>query len=54
VADGTMLNVYQLLRAVNHQAVNGLPLGGDARLNGLAEDLLERLNEPNSSLPSFE
>jgi hypothetical protein len=44
VVNGTTLNVFQLLKAVNRNAVNGLLYHGDARLRELAEDLFERLN----------
>jgi hypothetical protein len=46
VVDRTKLNVFQLLRAVNRQAVSGVLYNGDANLQDLAEDLFERLNEP--------
>jgi hypothetical protein len=44
VANGTKLNVYQLLRAVNQRAVGGVLYNGDAHLRDLCEDLVERLN----------
>jgi hypothetical protein len=44
VVNGTTLNVFQLLKAVNRRAVNGLLYNGDAHLRDLAEDLFERLN----------
>jgi hypothetical protein len=44
VANGTTLNVYQLLRAVNQQAVGGVLWNSDAHLRDLAEDLFEHLN----------
>jgi hypothetical protein len=36
VANNTVLNAYQILRAVNRRAVNGLPYGGDLTLELLA------------------
>jgi hypothetical protein len=44
VANGTNLNVYELLRAVNQRAVAGVLYNGDCGLRGQAEDLFERLN----------
>jgi probable HAF family extracellular repeat protein len=44
VADGTTLNVFQLLRAVDRRAVRGVLYNGDRHLGDLAEDLFERLN----------
>jgi hypothetical protein len=44
VVNGTTLNVFQLLKAVNRRAVNGVLYNGDAHLRDLAEDLFERLN----------
>jgi hypothetical protein len=44
VANGTTLNVYELLRAVNQRAVGGVLYNGDANLRDLCEDLFERLN----------
>jgi hypothetical protein len=45
VANNTTLNVYQLLRAVNKKAVNGLLYDGDATLQALAADLFNALNK---------
>ena len=45
VANCTTLNVYQLLKAVNQAAVQGVLYNGDYHLRDLAEDLLEWLNE---------
>ena len=45
VADGTRLNVYELLKAVNQRAVNGVLDNGNAHLQDLTEDLFERLND---------
>jgi hypothetical protein len=44
VANGTVLNVYQLLERANDRAVNGVLYNGDAHLRDLAEDLFDRLN----------
>ena len=44
VANDATLNVYQLLKAVNQGAVNGVLYNGDAHLCDLAQDLLKRLN----------
>jgi hypothetical protein len=44
VANGTNLNVYELLQRVNQRAVNGVLYNGNAPLRGLCEDLFERLN----------
>ena len=44
VANDTILNVYELLKAANDRAVGGVLYAGDADLRGLAEDLFERLN----------
>jgi hypothetical protein len=44
VVNGTTLNVFQLLKAVNRRAVNGVLYPGAANLRNLAEDLFERLN----------
>jgi hypothetical protein len=43
-AADTTLNVYQLLQAVDRRAVHGVLYDGDRHLEGLAEDLFERLN----------
>ncbi|HKI32219.1 MAG TPA: hypothetical protein VKA46_10150 [Gemmataceae bacterium] len=45
VANGTTLNVSQLLRAVNQRAVNGVLYNGDANLRDLCENLFGLLNE---------
>lgn len=45
VPDNTKVNVFQLLRAVNAKAVNGVLYNGDAHLTDLAEDLLKHLNK---------
>jgi hypothetical protein len=44
VADGTTLNVYELLEAVNAQAVGGALYDGDAVLRKEANDLFDALN----------
>jgi hypothetical protein len=44
VANGTTLNVYELLKAVDQRAVNGVLYNGDVTLRDLAEDLFDRLN----------
>ena len=43
-----MLNVYQLLKAVNQGAVNGVLYNGDAHLHDLAEDPFDCLNQLGS------
>jgi hypothetical protein len=43
VANNTTLDVYQLLLAVNEQAVNGVPYNGDPTLQGEAYDLFASL-----------
>jgi hypothetical protein len=48
VANGTVLNVYQLLRAVNQQAPNGVLYKGDATLQAQAADLFNFLNQVGS------
>jgi hypothetical protein len=45
VADWTTLNVFQMLKAVNQKAVNGVLDNGDARLQDLTEDLFDDLNQ---------
>jgi hypothetical protein len=45
VANDTTLNVYQLLRAVNSRAVNGVLYNGDAVLRQEAADLFDTLNQ---------
>ena len=45
VANRTTLNVYQLLPAVNQQAVNGVLYNGNAQLRRMANDLFSALNE---------
>jgi probable HAF family extracellular repeat protein len=44
VADGTSLSVYQLLHALNRQAINGVLYNGDRKLEDLAENLFEQVN----------
>ncbi len=44
VADNSMLNVYQLLLAVNNKAANGVLYNGDAVLQAQAADLFDALN----------
>jgi hypothetical protein len=44
VTNGTARNVYELLRAVNQQAVNGVLYNGNAQSRDQCEDLFERLN----------
>jgi hypothetical protein len=44
-ANNTTLNVYQLLRAVNKKAVNGVLYDGDATLQARAADLFDALNK---------
>lgn len=44
VANGTSLNVYELLRAVNQRAVHGVLYNGDAALRQEAADLFDALN----------
>src|SRR5262249_36791636 len=48
VDNGTSLNVYQLLRAVNQRAVNGLLYGGDATLLAQADSVFKLLNQAGS------
>jgi hypothetical protein len=43
VADVTILNVYQLLQAVNQRAVNGVPYNGNPALGQQASEALARL-----------
>jgi hypothetical protein len=45
VANGTTLNVYELLAAVNQQAVNGVLFAANGQLSDKAEDLFEQINE---------
>ena len=45
MANNETLNVYQLLRAADRRAVNGVPYGGDAALRQLAADLFDALNQ---------
>jgi hypothetical protein len=45
VPDDTTLNVYQLLRAVDSMAVNGVLYNGDAVLRQEATDLFDALNQ---------
>src|SRR5262249_32889959 len=45
VTNSTTLNVYQLLQAVNKQAVNGVLYNGDAALRQQATDLFDALNQ---------
>jgi hypothetical protein len=44
VANGTTRNVYQLLLAVNQQAVNGVLYNGNATLRQQATDLIDAVN----------
>jgi hypothetical protein len=44
VADGTTLEVYQLVQWANDRAVGGVLYGGDAHLCDLAEDVFEHLD----------
>jgi hypothetical protein len=48
VPDDTTLNVYQLLRAVDSMAVNGVLYNGDAMLQQEAADLFDALNQAGS------
>jgi hypothetical protein len=48
VANGTVLNVYQLLRAVNQQAPNGVLYKDDATLQAQAASLFNLLNQTAS------
>jgi hypothetical protein len=48
VANNSTLDVYQLLRAVNGQAVNGVLYNGDAALRQKAADLFDALNQAGS------
>jgi Bacterial Ig-like domain (group 3)/FG-GAP-like repeat/FG-GAP repeat len=50
VANNTTLNVYELLKAVNRQAVNGLLYNGDAALRNEADDLFAALNQAGAIL----
>jgi hypothetical protein len=45
VANKTTLNVYELLQAVNRQAVNGVLYNGDKTLRNEANDLFNNLNQ---------
>ena len=45
VANGTTLNVYQLLLAVNRRAVNGVLYDGDAALRQMANDVFDGINQ---------
>lgn len=45
VANNSMLNVYQLLRAVNQRAVSGVLYNSDATLRQQATDLCDALNQ---------
>ena len=51
VANGTVLNVYQLLRAVNQQAPNGVLYKGDATLQAQAASLFNLLNQVVFGVP---
>ena len=44
MANRTVLNVYQLLLAVNQKAVNGVLYNANAQLQRLANDLFSALN----------
>jgi hypothetical protein len=48
VANYTVLNVYALLQAVNKQAVNGVPYGGNATLQAQCAALFSALNQTGS------
>ena len=48
VANNTTLNVYELLLAVNNQAVNGVLYNGNATLQAQAADLFDALNQAGS------
>jgi hypothetical protein len=48
VANGTTLNVYQLLQAVNRRAVHGVLYNGDAALRQQATDLFDALNQASA------
>jgi hypothetical protein len=48
VANGTNLNVYELLQRVNQQAASGVLYAGTAPLRDLCEDLFERLNRASN------
>jgi hypothetical protein len=52
VGNNTTCNVYQLLLAVNQQAVNGVLYNGNATLQSQAADLLNALNERRRHLAS--
>jgi hypothetical protein len=45
VANNTTLNVYQLLKAVNKKAINGVLYNGDTTLQTQAADLFDTLNQ---------
>jgi len=45
VANGTTLNVYELLASANQQAVNGVLYAGNSKTLDRAEDLFEQINE---------
>ena len=44
VANNTKLNVFELLRAVNSQAKNGVLYNGNAQMQSLATNLFDELN----------
>jgi len=48
VANKTTLNVYELLKAVDRQAVNGVLYNGDKTLRNEANDLFSTLNQAGS------
>jgi sugar lactone lactonase YvrE len=48
VANNSTLNVYELLLAVNKEAVNGVPYNGDATLRAQCADLFDSLNQAGS------
>jgi hypothetical protein len=48
VANNTTRNIYQLLKAVNQMALNGVLYNGDATLRKQATDLLDALNNAGS------
>jgi hypothetical protein len=45
VKNNTMLNVYELLKAVDRQVVNGVLYNGDKTLRNEANDLFDALNK---------
>ncbi len=49
VATKTTLNVYEILRAVDRQAVNGVLYNGDTTLQKEANDLFDALNQAGAT-----